>query len=177
MSHASNTSLKRKDIPEIYQKYLDRFGRNEDAEEKLRDFLEVEDLDDVALNPGNRQRLVLIAANFRKEVDRGCPVVARTRCAGTVFPRGPVQLPRGGAHRPPADHPNDSGLGAVMKWPEAAHVVAHTWSERRPQSMVEFRATPPHAVGGGCTCGACTGGVGEDKTSSVTFRRREPRGC
>ena len=62
------SSLKRKDIPAIYQKYLDRSGRNEDAEEKLRDFLEVEDLDDVALNPGNGQRLMLIAANFRKEV-------------------------------------------------------------------------------------------------------------
>ena len=62
------SSLKRKDIPGIFQEYLDRAGRNEDAEEKLRDFLEVEDLDDVALNPGNRQRMVLIAANFRKEV-------------------------------------------------------------------------------------------------------------
>ena len=61
------SSLKRKDIPAIYQKYLDRTGQNELAEDKLRDFLEVEDLDDVALNPGNQQRLVLIAANFRKE--------------------------------------------------------------------------------------------------------------
>ena len=62
------SNLTRKDIPEIYQKYLDRSGLNEDAEEKLRDFLEVEDLDEVVLNPRNEQRLVLIAANFRKEV-------------------------------------------------------------------------------------------------------------
>ena len=62
------SSLKRKDVPAIYQKYLDRTGEGGDAEDKLRDFLEVEDLEDVALNPGNQQRLVLIAANFRKEV-------------------------------------------------------------------------------------------------------------
>ena len=62
------SNLKRKDVPAIYQKYLDRAGGNEDAEEKLRDFLEVEDLDEVVLNPRNEQRLVLIAANFRKEV-------------------------------------------------------------------------------------------------------------
>ena len=35
---------------------------------KLCDFLDVEELDDVVLNAGNDQRLVLIAANFRKEV-------------------------------------------------------------------------------------------------------------
>ena len=62
------SNLKRKDIPAIYQQYLDRSGQNEDAEGKLRDFLEVEDLDEVVLNPRNEQRLVLIAANFRREV-------------------------------------------------------------------------------------------------------------
>ena len=62
------SNLTRKDIPEIYQKHLNRSGQQEDAEEKLRDFLEVEDLDEVVLNPRNEQRFVLIAANFRKEV-------------------------------------------------------------------------------------------------------------
>ena len=62
------SNLTRKDIPAIYQTYLDRFGQNENAEEKLRDFLEVEELDEVVLNPRNEQRLVLIAAKFRKEV-------------------------------------------------------------------------------------------------------------
>ena len=62
------SNLTRKDIPAIYQKYLDRSDQNEDAEQKLRDFLEIEDLDEFVLNPRNEQRLVLIAANFRKEV-------------------------------------------------------------------------------------------------------------
>ena len=62
------SNLTRKDIPAIYQKFLDGAGQKEDAERKLRDFLEVEDLDEVVLNPRNEQRLVLIAANFRKEV-------------------------------------------------------------------------------------------------------------
>ena len=62
------SNLTQKDIPAIYQKYLDRSAQGEDAEAKLRDWLDVEDLDEVVLNPGNEQRLVLIAANFRKEV-------------------------------------------------------------------------------------------------------------
>ena len=62
------STLTQKDILEIYQKYLDRFSRNENALENLCEFLEVEDLDEVVLNPTNEQRLVLVAANFRKEV-------------------------------------------------------------------------------------------------------------
>ena len=62
------SSLTQKDIPAIYQKYLDRSSEGEDAEARLREFLDVEDLDDVVLNPGDEQRIVLIAANFRREV-------------------------------------------------------------------------------------------------------------
>lgn len=62
------SNLTQKEIPAIYQKYLDRSSEGEDAEAKLCDFLDVEDLDEVVLNPRNEQRLVLIAANFRKEV-------------------------------------------------------------------------------------------------------------
>ena len=62
------SNLTQKDIREIYQKYLNRWSPGEDASVKLCDFLEIEDLDEFVLNPGNEQRLVLIAANFRKEV-------------------------------------------------------------------------------------------------------------
>ena len=62
------SNLTQKDIPAIYQKYLDALAQDEDGEAKLRDWLDVEDLDEVVLNPRNEQRLVLIAANFRKEV-------------------------------------------------------------------------------------------------------------
>ncbi|MCY3753267.1 MAG: DUF4268 domain-containing protein [Alphaproteobacteria bacterium] len=62
------SSLKKADIVEIYQKYLDRWSEGADAVANLCDFLDVEDLDEAVLNAGNEQRLVLIAANFRKEV-------------------------------------------------------------------------------------------------------------
>ena len=39
-----------------------------DAVTNLIEFLDVEDLDDTVLNAGNEQRLILVAANFRKEV-------------------------------------------------------------------------------------------------------------
>ena len=60
--------LKKAEIVEIYQEYRDRWFEGSNAEKNLCDFFEIEDLDDVVLNAGNERRLVLIAANFRKEV-------------------------------------------------------------------------------------------------------------
>lgn len=62
------SSLKKAEIVEIYQKYLDRWFNGKRAVPNLCEFLDVEDLDDTVLNAGNEQRLVLVAANFRKEV-------------------------------------------------------------------------------------------------------------
>ncbi|MDE2691596.1 MAG: DUF4268 domain-containing protein [Acidobacteriota bacterium] len=62
------SSLTKRQILEIYQRHLDRRTDGGKAEENLCTFLEVEDLDDTILNAGNDQRLMLVAANFRKEV-------------------------------------------------------------------------------------------------------------
>ena len=62
------SSLTKAEIIEIYQKYLDRWFEGAIAMTNLCEFLDVEELDDMVLNAGNEQRLVLIAANFRKEV-------------------------------------------------------------------------------------------------------------
>ena len=62
------SSLKKAEIVEIYQKYLDRWFNGESAVPNLCEFLDVEDLDDTVLNAGSDQRLILVAANFRKEV-------------------------------------------------------------------------------------------------------------
>ena len=62
------SSLKKAEIVEIYQKYLDRWSDGQNAAANLCEFLDVEDLDDAVLNAGNEQRFILVAANFRKEV-------------------------------------------------------------------------------------------------------------
>jgi len=62
------SSLTKAEIVDIYQRYLDRWFEGQDAKENLCDFLDVEDIDDTVLNARNEQRLVLIAAHFRKEV-------------------------------------------------------------------------------------------------------------
>ena len=53
---------------DIFQRYLDRRGGGGDAETKICEFLEEDALDEVVLNAGTDQRIVFIAANFRKEV-------------------------------------------------------------------------------------------------------------
>ena len=61
-------SLTKRQIIDIYQAYLDRWSKDKKADANLQEFLDVEDMDEVVLNPGGEPRLILIAANFRKEV-------------------------------------------------------------------------------------------------------------
>jgi hypothetical protein len=55
-------------IAEMFQQYLEKHALGGRAEEHICDFLEKEDFSEVILNPGNQQRLILVAAQFRKEV-------------------------------------------------------------------------------------------------------------
>ena len=62
------SNLNKAEIVEIYQRYLDRWSDAASAEENICEFLDEDSLDEVVLNAGNDQRVVLIAGNFRKEV-------------------------------------------------------------------------------------------------------------
>lgn len=57
------SSLKKQQIFEIYQDYLDNQGINENSESKILDFL---DSEDIQIN--QNQRIIFVAANYRKEV-------------------------------------------------------------------------------------------------------------
>lgn len=60
------SSLTKQEILKIYQAYL---GGNSNAEEKISEFFNNQEIDEILLNQGlNSQRLIMIAANFRKEV-------------------------------------------------------------------------------------------------------------
>ncbi|MDF5022020.1 DUF4268 domain-containing protein [Vibrio parahaemolyticus] len=65
-SYCSN--LTKSQIVEIYQGYLTKYCDSGDAKTQLCEFLEAPDLSEVVLNSGMNQRLMLVAANFRKEV-------------------------------------------------------------------------------------------------------------
>ena len=60
------SSLSNQQIKEIYQSYLDKKGVNENAENKISDFLDVEDLREFQLN--KTQRIVMVSGSYRKEV-------------------------------------------------------------------------------------------------------------
>ncbi|HCZ01218.1 MAG: hypothetical protein A3D16_21920 [Rhodobacterales bacterium RIFCSPHIGHO2_02_FULL_62_130] len=62
------SGLTKTQIVDIYQQYLDRFCGGGNAVARLCEFMEVEDLGEIHLNPGNDQRMIFIAANFRREV-------------------------------------------------------------------------------------------------------------
>jgi len=61
------SSLKKAEVITIFQQYLDR-GEGGGAASIICDFLQEDALDEVVLNEGNDQRIVFIAANFRREV-------------------------------------------------------------------------------------------------------------
>lgn len=62
------SALTRGKIVDLYRSFLLRSGIDGDPEALLCEFLEIEDIGDASLNPGSLQRIILIAANFRREV-------------------------------------------------------------------------------------------------------------
>lgn len=93
---AYSSSLKKAEIVGIFQQYLDRHGGG-DAAGTICEFLGEDTLDEVVLNDGISQRIVFIAANFRREVtatvlwlrehqiDARCVKVVPYRFGGEVF--------------------------------------------------------------------------------------------
>jgi hypothetical protein len=62
------SSLSKQNIKNIYQEYLTRQGSKESAEEKLSEFFDNKEFEELQLNKGLTQRIILVAGNFRKEV-------------------------------------------------------------------------------------------------------------
>ncbi len=65
-SYCSNLTTSK--IINIFQTYLDIQAENANAREKISEFLAIKDVDEITLNQGSNQRIILVAANFRKEV-------------------------------------------------------------------------------------------------------------
>ncbi len=69
LKYASYCSgLSKSNIANIYQNYLDKMQPGAKAEDLLCEFFGNQDFADITLNKGVTQRIILIAANFRKEV-------------------------------------------------------------------------------------------------------------
>lgn len=62
------STLSKTHIAGMFQQYLDKCGIEARAEDQICGFLEEEDFSEVILNPGNDQRIIMVAAQFRKEV-------------------------------------------------------------------------------------------------------------
>lgn len=61
------STLTKQQIKEIYQVYLNKLGKDEDAEENIVKFLGDKPFEEISLNEDD-QRMILVAGNFRKEV-------------------------------------------------------------------------------------------------------------
>lgn len=69
LKYASYCSgLKKDQIVDIFQQHLNRHHGGGDARQALREFFNGQEIEEMKLNPGNEQRVILVAANFRKEV-------------------------------------------------------------------------------------------------------------
>ncbi len=61
-------SLSKIQILKIFQEYLTKEGNSKTAEEHIVEFFDGTDIEEIALNKGLTQRVMLVAGNFRKEV-------------------------------------------------------------------------------------------------------------
>lgn len=69
LKYASYCSgLSKASITKIYQQYLDINESGSNAEDRISEFMEGQYFEELALNTGASQRVILIAAKFRKEV-------------------------------------------------------------------------------------------------------------
>jgi len=62
------SSLSKENIRKIFQEYLNIYQPNSNAEELITDFFEADDYAEINLNKGLTQRIIMVAARFRKEV-------------------------------------------------------------------------------------------------------------
>ena len=62
------STLKKEQIVEVFQKYLNKYCSGENAQAMICEFLKEPDIGEVVINGGNQQRLMFVAAQFRKEV-------------------------------------------------------------------------------------------------------------
>jgi len=60
------SSMTQEEIISIFAKYLN--GTEDEAKNQILSFYDKEDMEDIELNPENSQRIIFVAANFRKEV-------------------------------------------------------------------------------------------------------------
>jgi hypothetical protein len=69
LKYASYCSTLTKDnIRKIYQDYLDKQGRGEQATEKIAEFFDNAEYEEIALNQRQTQRIMMVAGSYRKEV-------------------------------------------------------------------------------------------------------------
>lgn len=93
-------------IADIFQRYLDGQGGGGVAADLICEFLEIEEWNEVVLNPGSGQRVMFVAAHFRRE-DRA--VVDQSGDRRAVLSRHALLLRRRAVSRPAADHPAARG--------------------------------------------------------------------
>lgn len=60
--------LTKSQIVAMYQQYLDKYEGGHSAQQRLSEFFDDAEFDELTLNPGSDQRILFVAANFRREV-------------------------------------------------------------------------------------------------------------
>lgn len=62
------SSLNKEQICNIYQSYLNKIASGANAAEKLSEFFDNKDYEDIVLNQGTSQRIIMVSKEFKKEV-------------------------------------------------------------------------------------------------------------
>jgi hypothetical protein len=86
------STLKKDEIKSIFQSFLNASQPNENAEQIILEFLGESDFADVVLNQSINQRIILISANFRKEVTSTVMWLMKFKIQFQCFKATPYEL-------------------------------------------------------------------------------------
>jgi hypothetical protein len=129
------STLAKTSITEIYQQFLNKNGGGS-AEQKISEFLGQEDFGEVVLNVGNDQRIIMVAAQFRKEATSTVLWLlkhgVRLQCfRATPFQYGEVLL---------------LNLEQVIPLPEAAELMIGIAEKEKEEHSVEQGQATRHLL-------------------------------
>lgn len=85
------STLSKTQIVSIYQAYLDKQGKGENAEDKLVEFFDGKSMDEIELNEQD-QRMILVAGQFRKEVTSTVMWMINHNISVKCFKRLPISM-------------------------------------------------------------------------------------
>lgn len=133
------STLKKDQIRKIYQEYLNKQpGESATAEENLMEFFDTTDFEEISLNSGQTQRIMMIAGSFRKEVTSTVLWLMNYKLRIQCFKLTPYQLDQQLFLNVEQIIPVKDAEDYVISMADKAQEDIHTQGERKARHLLRL---------------------------------------